>query len=210
VGRPALHDTETLLDAALTIAADRGPASVTIASVSAASGAPSGSLYHRFDDRAALLGQLWLRTTGTFQDGFLEALDSAPGTDGCVAAATYVVVWCRDHPAEARLLLRGPDDFAAPDWPPATRRRAAADRRALSKALQARASELGQPTLDRLLLATVDLPLAIVRRHLQAGPRAKLPRDADMLVEQTARAILNANGPAKPQPKMSTRAPTAS
>jgi AcrR family transcriptional regulator len=192
VGRPALHDTETLLDTALRIAADRGPASVTIASVSAASGAPSGSLYHRFDGRAALLGQLWLRTTGAFQAEFLQALGSTPGIDGCVAAATSVITWCRDHPAEARLLLRGPDDFAAADWPPATRRRATAERRALRAALQERATELGEPTLDRLLLATVDLPLAIVRRHLQAGPRAKLPSDAGTLVAQTARAVLTA------------------
>jgi AcrR family transcriptional regulator len=192
LGRPALHDTQTLLDVALTIAADRGPASVTIAAVSAASGAPSGSLYHRFDDRAALLGQLWLRTTGQFQSGFLQALGSVPGVEGCAAAATYVITWCRDHPAEARLLLRGPDDFAAADWPPPTRRRAAADRRALTKALQARATELGEPTLDRILLATVDLPLAVVRRHLQAGPRTKLPASAGALVEQTARAILGA------------------
>lgn len=190
MGRPTLHDTQTLLDAALAIAADRGPASVTIASVSAASGAPSGSLYHRFDDRAALLGQLWLRTTGAFQEGFLGALDSAPGVEGCVAAATSVIGWCRDHPAEARLLLRGPEDFAAADWPPATRRRAAADRRALTKALQERATALGEPTLDRILLAAVDLPLAVVRRHLQASARAKLPDDAETLVAQTARTVL--------------------
>jgi AcrR family transcriptional regulator len=180
-----------LLDVARTIAADHGPACVTISAVSAASGAPSGSLYHRFDDRAALLGQLWLRTTGRFQGGFLAALDSAPGVEGCVAAAVYVVTWSRDHPAEARLLLRGPDDFAADDWPAPTRRQAAADRRALSKALRQRAAELGEPDpLDRVLLATVDLPLAIVRRHLQADPRAKLPPDAGALVEQTARAVL--------------------
>jgi AcrR family transcriptional regulator len=189
MGRPALHDTQTLLDVARTIAADRGPASVTIAAVSAASGAPSGSLYHRFDGRAALLGQLWLRTTGEFQNGFLEALGSAPGVEGCVAAASYVTAWCRDHTAEARLLLRGPEDFAAADWPAPTRRRAAADRRALTKALQERAAEI-DGTLDHVLLATVDLPLAIVRRHLQAGPRATLPLDAGALVEQTARAIL--------------------
>jgi AcrR family transcriptional regulator len=192
MGRPALHDTETLLDTARTIAAGRGPASVTIAAVSAASGAPSGSLYHRFDDRAALLGQLWLRTTSQFQTDFLTALDSAPGVEGCVAAAVSVIDWCRDHPAEARLLLRGPDDFAAADWPEPTRRSAAADRRALTKALRARAAELGDPdeALDRVFLATVDLPLAIVRRQLQAGPRAKLSRDAGALVEQTARTVL--------------------
>jgi AcrR family transcriptional regulator len=192
MGRPTLHDTQTLLDVARTIAADRGPASVTIAAVSAASGAPSGSLYHRFDDRAALLGELWLRTTGQFQSGFLEALESTPGVEGCVAAAVFAIDWCRDHPAEARLLLRGPDDFAAADWPEPTRRRATADRRALTKALRARADELGDPDkLDRILLATIDLPLAIVRRQLQAGPRAKLSPDAGALVEQTARAVLS-------------------
>jgi AcrR family transcriptional regulator len=192
MGRPALHDTQTLLDVARTIAADHGPASVTISAVSAASGAPSGSLYHRFDDRAALLGQLWLRTTGRFQSGFLEALDSAPGVEGCVAAAVHVIDWCREHPAEARLLHRGPDDFAAADWPDPIRRRAAADRRTLGKALRRRATELGDPDpLDRVLLATIDLPLAIVRRHLQAGPRATLPPDAATLVEQSARAVLS-------------------
>ncbi len=191
MGRPALHDTETLLDVALTIAAERSPTSVTIAAVSAASGAPSGSLYHRFDDRAALLGQLWLRTTGAFQEAFLDALGSTVGIDGCVTAAAFVIRWCDDHPAEARLLLRGPEDFAAADWPPAIRRRATADRRALTKALQARATELGEPTLDRVLLATIDLPLAVVRRHLQASTKAKLPDGAGALVEQTARAVLS-------------------
>jgi AcrR family transcriptional regulator len=193
VGRPALHDTQALLDVALAIAADRGPASVTIAAVSTASGAPSGSLYHRFDDRAALLGQLWLRTTGRFQADFLAALASAPAAEGCIAAAGYVVGWCRDHPAEARLLLRGPEDFAAAEWPAPTRRSAAADRRALRAALQEHATELAgsaSEALERVTLATVDLPLAVVRRHLQSGPRAKLPPEADALVEQTARALL--------------------
>jgi AcrR family transcriptional regulator len=199
VGRPALHDTQTLLDVALAIAADRGPASVTIAAVSAASGAPSGSLYHRFDDRAALLGQLWLRTTGSFQAGFLGALTSAPAAEGCVAAAGHVVNWCRDHPPEARLLLCGPEDFAAAEWPPPTRRQAAADRRALRAALQEHATGLaGSPSeaLERVTLATVDLPLAIVRRHLQSGTRAKLPPQAGALVEQTARALLGDRAPA--------------
>jgi AcrR family transcriptional regulator len=193
VGRPALHDTQALLDVARTIAADRGPASVTIAAVSAASGAPSGSLYHRFDGRAALLGQLWLRTVDRFQAGFLDALGSAPGVEGCVTAAGHVVRWSRDHPAEARLLLRGPDDFAAVDWPAPIRRRAATTRRALDAALQERAAELSGPdALDRVVLATVDLPYAVVRRHLRtAGRRATLPAGAETLVEQAARAVLD-------------------
>jgi AcrR family transcriptional regulator len=193
VGRPVLHDTQTLLDVALTLAADRGPASVTIASVSSASGAPSGSLYHRFDDRAALLGQLWLRTTGAFQAGFIEALESAPAAEGCIAAAGYIIAWCRGHPAEARLLLRGSEDFAAGDWPVSTRRRASADRRALNAALRDRAIEIdgdAPEALDRVVLATVDLPLAVIRRHLQAGPQATLPLEADALIEQAARAVL--------------------
>jgi AcrR family transcriptional regulator len=192
VGRPALHDTQALLDVARTIAVDHGPASVTIAAVSAASGAPSGSLYHRFDDRSALLGQLWLRTTGRFQAGFLEALASAPSAEGCVAAAIHVVRWSRDHSAEARLLLRGPEDFAAAEWPAPTRRRAASDRRALEAALRERATELGGPAteaLDRVVLAAVDLPYAVVRRHLASGRRAKLPAGTEALVEHAARAL---------------------
>ena len=79
---------------------------------------------------------------------------------------------------------------AATEWPAPTRRRAAADRRALRTALQERATDLGEPALDRVLLATIDLPLAIVRRHLQAGSRAATPAEVRLLVEQTARVIL--------------------
>ena len=45
-----------------------GPASVTIASVSAASGAPSGSLYHRFPNRPALQAALMRNLLASFYE----------------------------------------------------------------------------------------------------------------------------------------------
>jgi AcrR family transcriptional regulator len=63
MGRRALYSADQILDAARDLAAQSGPAAVTIAALgSALGGAPSGSLYHRFASRNELLGRLWLRT----------------------------------------------------------------------------------------------------------------------------------------------------
>lgn len=74
--RPPRFDAPALLDAALKLAATGGPAAVTMAAVAKSAGAPSGSVYHRFPDRPALLSALWLRTLGGFQRGFLAELGS--------------------------------------------------------------------------------------------------------------------------------------
>ena len=64
------------LTAAQAIAAAKGPAAVTIASISARLGAPTGSFYHRFASRNVLLGALWLRTVLNFQQGVSAAIDA--------------------------------------------------------------------------------------------------------------------------------------
>jgi AcrR family transcriptional regulator len=121
MGRPAKYDTDTLLNAAAAIAAAEGPAAVTMVAVIKRAGVPSGSLYHRFPSRAALLGELWLRTVRHFQAGWLEALGGDDPRKGLVAAARHVVRWSRRHREEARLLLYGANEFAQPEWPDATR-----------------------------------------------------------------------------------------
>ncbi|MEJ7734392.1 MAG: TetR family transcriptional regulator [Polyangiaceae bacterium] len=47
-GRPAKFDREELLDAALALVAEGGPAALTLAALARAAGAPTGSIYHRF------------------------------------------------------------------------------------------------------------------------------------------------------------------
>jgi AcrR family transcriptional regulator len=192
MGRPAKHDADALLDAAAAIVADKGPAAVAMAAVARRAAVPSGSLYHRFPSRGALLGELWLRTLRRFQAGWLEALRADDPVDALVAAARHVVVWSRRHRDEARVLLHGPHELGEPDWPPATREAVEQQQRGAEAALRSVASALGGggETLERAVFAAVDIPYAAVRRHLRSG--GALPRRAEALVEECARALLTA------------------
>jgi AcrR family transcriptional regulator len=190
MGRPAKHDPETLLDAAAAIVAEQGPAAVTMVAVARRAGVPSGSLYHRFPSRAALMGELWLRAVERFQAGWLRALRDDDPLAGLVAAARHVVAWSRRNREEARLLLHGPNEFAQADWPAATRRAIERQQRDAEAALGAVAVALGggAETLERVVLAAVDIPYATVRRPLRSG--APVPRHAEAAVEECARALL--------------------
>src|SRR6187551_2428960 len=110
--RPARYTVDVLLDAAAHLLASDGPAAVTMSAVARSTGAPSGSMYHRFPTRAALCGELWVRTEERFQEGLIEALtgDDDP-QERCVAGALHIVAWCREHPVEAQVLLAGPNEL---------------------------------------------------------------------------------------------------
>ncbi len=161
-------------------------------------GAPSGSVYHRFAGRAALLAELWLRTVEDFQADYLAALGSdADAHRAARAAARTVVAWSRTHPAEAAVLLYDAGDFARADWSAEHLRRAEHGNQRVRAALAALGSTLGvrgRHAADRLALALVDLPLALVRRHLRAG--GSLPAHAEDLAEECATALLETSAPA--------------
>src|SRR5207237_563587 len=76
MARPKFADRD-FLDAALAIAAERGPLAATVGAIAERLGAPVGSFYHRFPSRDVLLGELWLRTVLDFQQGITAALKSA-------------------------------------------------------------------------------------------------------------------------------------
>ncbi|MFV9634126.1 TetR/AcrR family transcriptional regulator [Mycobacterium neumannii] len=182
--RPARFTVDDLLDSAAAVVAERGPAALTILAVARAAGAPSGSMYHRFSGRAALCGELWMRTEERFIAGFAEALSGPAGTRArCVAAARHTVGWCRDHPAEAAVLLAGADALCASGWPSelhARRRRLHRRLRRLLAGLHAEA--------DRVNAAVIDIPYAVVRRHLLSG--AAIPPSADAIVTECAEALI--------------------
>jgi AcrR family transcriptional regulator len=185
VARPARYSADELLDAAAALLAGDGPAAVTMSAVARTVGAPSGSVYHRFPTRAALCGELWIRTEERFQGGFADALAS-PGdtTARCVAAALFAVQWCRDHPVEAQVLLAGADALDRSAWPGSVTTRRNRLHRTLNRLL---AGLDADP--DRLSAALVDVPYAVVRRHLVAGQR--IPETADAIVEDCARALIS-------------------
>jgi AcrR family transcriptional regulator len=182
--RPARYTVDELLDAAATLLADGGPAAVSMSAVARAVGAPSGSMYHRFSTRAALCGELWIRTEQRFHSGVTAAL-SAPDDPQtrCVAAARFTVRWCREHPNEAQVLLAGADALGAADWP----EHLTAARRRLHRRLRQSFAELPADA-DRANAAIIDIPYSVVRRHLLA--KRAIPGSADGIVADCARALI--------------------
>lgn len=184
--RPARYTVDELLDAAAILLADGGPAAVTMSAVARAVGAPSGSMYHRFPTRAALCGELWIRTEQRFHSGVTAAL-SAPEDPQtrCVAGARFTVRWCREHPNEAQVLLVGADALGAADWP----EHLIAARRRLHRKLRQLLAALPADT-DRVSATIIDIPYAVVRRHLLA--KRAIPAGVDDIVADCARALIPA------------------
>jgi AcrR family transcriptional regulator len=188
MGRPKFGDRD-FLDAASVIAAERGPAAVTVGSIAARLKAPVGSFYHRFASRDLLLGELWLRTVLEFQQGITAALDAGDG----LRAALHTPAWVRQHLDEARLLLLyHRDDFVQGPWPEALRDGVAAQTERMETGF-ARFSRLvfgraGRDELRRAQFLLAEMPVGAVRQHLHR--REPPPPIVDELIRLTYRAVI--------------------
>ncbi len=172
--RPALHQVDTVLDAARDLVLEAGPRAVGVRDIARRSGAPSGSLYHRFQSRDNLVARAWLRAVGRFQAGFLEALGAEDPYEAVRSAARWGVRFALCQPQDAELLLahsRAALLDAQPDS--AVIAELAVINAPIETALRALAlSVYGLDTpeaLERISYAVIDLPYAVVRRHLLAG-----------------------------------------
>jgi AcrR family transcriptional regulator len=177
------------LDAARDLAARDGPAAVTVGSVTARLGAPTGSFYHRFASRDLLLGELWLSTVLAYQAGFLAAIAAGDG----LAAALHTPAWVRAHMDEARLLLLySRHDFIQGDWPKPLKQGVRDQARRFETALEqfARASfgSADSEPLRRAQFVLFDVPYAAVRPHLSR--REPPPSLVDELIRATYRAVV--------------------
>ncbi|WP_433567292.1 TetR/AcrR family transcriptional regulator [Nocardia sp. CA-151230] len=183
MSRKPAHTLDSLLDAAADLAASQGAAAVTMSAVATAAGAPSGSVYYRFPDRAALLAGLWLRTVERFQAGFLEALRVDPPQQAAMRAAHHVTDWSRHHPTDAAVLLAGPEAFGSAQWSAESRDVAAAQHARVNDAVRELGDRLGYSSpadRERLALLIIELPYAAVRR---------CARNADADLVHTAEAV---------------------
>jgi len=177
------------LAAAFAIAAEHGPAAVTVGSIGERLRAPTGSFYHRFASRSVLLGMLWLKTVLDFQQGISAALDAEDG----LAAALHTPTWAREHLDEARLLLVFErEDFVAGAWPEGLRERVAEMNRLMENGALRRAHAVfgrdgpEERRLAQFLIAEV--PVAAVRQHLKR--REPPPPIVDRLIATTYQAIV--------------------
>jgi AcrR family transcriptional regulator len=173
VAPPRKHETDTILDAARGLVLAEGPRAASVAAIAKASGAPVGTLYHRFGNRDGILAATWLRALDRFQALALTATaDTA--VQAAVAMALSAIDFARRDPDDARLLLTvRPEDLVDADGgdlvAAITRRNAP-----LVERLRQLARELygtdDRRSVDALQRAVVDLPYAAVRRHVGDVP----------------------------------------
>ncbi|HEY2398543.1 MAG TPA: helix-turn-helix domain-containing protein [Solirubrobacteraceae bacterium] len=172
--RPSIHEPDDVLDAARDLVLEAGPRAVGIRAIGERSGAPSGSLYHRFGSREELLARTWLRAVRRFQDGYLRALDAEDPHAAALEAAAWSIGFALANPRDTRLLLehsrlalmegaaRHPlaDELAQINEPIV---------RAVHRLAMELYGEQDGDAVERVFYAVIDLPLAVLRRHLQAG-----------------------------------------
>jgi AcrR family transcriptional regulator len=175
--------------AAVAIASTHGPAAVTIASITARLRAPTGSFYHRFASRNALLGELWLRTVLDFQQGINAALDANDG----LRAALHTPAWVRTHPENARLLLLyDRRDFVHDEWPEELRERVTEMTQRMEAGSLRRARVIfGKDGREEVRLAQfliAEVPVAAVRQHLVRCEQP--PPLVDRVIRTTYRAVV--------------------
>ena len=196
MGRPQLHSEDAILDAARTLVLDGGARSATLNAIADASGAPKGSIYHRFASLNDLLAAMWARAVHRSQNAFLAALDEPDAMNAAIACALSIHDFAQREPADARLLasLRR-EDLIERVEAPRLRRELAELNRPLREALAELARRLfadaTRGELESTVFAVVDLPIGAIRRHLIAG--APLPETIrDQLTAAVRAALLEA------------------
>jgi AcrR family transcriptional regulator len=192
MGRPPAHSVDDFVDAAVRLFATGGARGVTMTAVAREVGVHSGSVYHRFAGRPALLSAVWLRTERRFHHELLRVIAENPGADGVVQASGWIVDWCRANPAEAAVLHAGVRAFSPDTWPPQARaelaENIAARDRETARVVRTLRDETGRDA-DEILLALLDLPLSVVSRYLARGTVP--PASATTLARRIARMVMS-------------------
>jgi len=191
--RPAQHRAGDILDAARGLVLEHGVQSATVDAIARESGAPVGSLYHRFGSRDRLLAELWLRAARRSQAVFLAAARHADPEQAAVAAALSLYDFVQQHRQDARMLVSfRREDLLHDARSPSVIRELKELNRPLDDAVTDLARRLfgkaTRKTVEQTVLAVIDLPLGAVRRHLVAG--SALPAWLRDLLEVAVRAVL--------------------
>jgi AcrR family transcriptional regulator len=197
MARPQLHPSETMLDAARELLLEQGAGSATIDAIADASGAPTGSIYHRFGSRDELLARLGLRAVYRSQASFLAALEKDDPRDAALAAAMSIIDFCEAEPGDARLLA----SFRREDLIRRTGDELAIELEEVNKPVERAVVSLARrlygrvtrPALNRTLLAVFDLPFGATHRYLLMG--IAIPRGLRADLEPAVVAVIGNSGP---------------
>jgi len=157
--------------AAIDLIAHGGPAAATMNSIAASAGAPTGSLYHRFESRTALIGAAWLHALSSMSAAILPHLNRGNSGD----TVTALIQWARDNAQFARLiLLYAENDLINDALPPEQHKEINAANQKLGAGLSAlinvnhKALTAGNLALANF--AIFDGPIAAMKPYLRAKP----------------------------------------
>jgi AcrR family transcriptional regulator len=197
VAPPRKHETDVILDATRALVLADGPRAASVAAIAAASGAPAGTLYHRFGNRDGILTAAWIRALERFQSRVMAA-QADTAVDTAVAMALAAVRFARELPEDARLLLTiRPGDLLDDEPDAAFRARLTVMNVPLVERVNEMALQLYGSSearaVDAVSRAVVDLPYSVVRRHAYDK---EIPSWLDTDVAAAARALLTAYRPA--------------
>jgi AcrR family transcriptional regulator len=192
MGRAAFS-TDAILDAARAVIVQRGARGLTVEALAGASGAPVGSIYHRFRSVDEVLARAWLRAVRRLQRAALAVPVSEADP---LAAAQAVALANYDHcvaePADTLLLdAVSHDELLALELPGLHE-----ELRTVNVEIEARMGELARVLLGRadrrnrdlVLLALVDLPHGFVQHQLRSGRPAPARRER---LAAAVRAVLD-------------------
>jgi len=192
---PRKHETDIILDATRALVLRAGPRAASVAAIAKASGAPAGTLYHRFGNRDGVVTAAWLRALDRFQQRALAAAGDT-ASQQATAMAVAAIGFARELPDDARLLLTiRPGDLVDSRSDADFRETLSAMNAPLTQRIRELADELygsDEPrALDAVYRAVSDLPYAVVRRHAHDDP---LPDWLEADVAAAARAVLHSYG----------------
>jgi AcrR family transcriptional regulator len=192
MSRPAHFTAEAIVDAAIALVAEGGSGAATLQAIAREVGGPTGSIYHRFESRAAILATAWIAIHGDFARRIETALERG----GALLAALAIPEWARRDPTHARfLLLNDPASLIGGAPPEALEAEIARQEQALEDAFQRHVqAAAGLPaalgpgqTLDTESLARgrfliFDAPIGLTSPHLAAGD--PVPAFVDAMIRE--------------------------
>jgi AcrR family transcriptional regulator len=196
---PRKHETDVILDAARALVLTGGPRAASVAAIAKSSGAPAGTLYHRFGNRDGILTAAWLRALERFQFRAMAASETDTAdtpVQTAVAMAVAAISFARELPDDARLLLTiRPADLLDEEPDAQFQATVAAMNKPLTDRLGVLARKLygrkDSRSVDAVARAVADLPYAVVRRHAHDEP---MPSWLEADVAASVRAVLESFG----------------
>jgi AcrR family transcriptional regulator len=199
---PRKHQTDVILDATRALVLADGPRAASVGAIAKASGAPAGTLYHRFGNRDGILTAAWLRALERFQARALAATADTV-LESAVATAVASIDFMREVPDDARLLVAvRPSDLLDGEPDEDFAQTLNAQNAPLIERVRTFARELYGSNdvrcVDAVARAVVDLPYAVVRRHANDDP---IPAWLEEDVGAASRALLTSFNPARSRSK---------